>query len=307
MKSVEEKQQFVQLRAQGLSFSKIEEKLGISKKTLISWEPELREEIAKERAKEIEHLKETYWAEKKGRIEFLVERRKRLQEEERTRDLSDVPTAKVMQLELQTSEQLKKEKRSLSTQTVLGALGSSLPANASEAVECSTSMGSADEGSASDSVAAYGHDDAYTLARAFVAEQASLKAALFEIVGDADSDSARIAAIKTIDAVSQRILEMLQSLGLATTILEERQISAAIEQWSGLDRREIMFELTCHDPAARQLMTQAVNALHDGDPETAERLWAELDTQVSALARKKIREEILEFRRRHLEETGVQV
>jgi len=307
MKSVEEKEQFIQLRAQGLSFDKIAEKLGISKKTLISWEPEQREEIAKERAKEKEHLKEIYWAEKRGRIEFLVERGKRLQEEERRRDLSDVPTAKLMQLQLQTSEQLKKEIRSLPIQIGHDALDPSLPANASEAVECLTSTGSADEGSASDSVAAYGHGDAYTLARTFLAEQTSLKAALFEIVGNADSESVRIAAIKAIGDITPRMLEMLQSLGLATTISEERQISAAVEQFNGLDRREVMFELVRNDPAAHQLITQMLNALHDGDGETVERLWAEINTQVSALAKKKMREEILAFRSRLLEETGVQV
>ena len=307
MKSVEEKEQFVQLRAQGLSFDKIAEKLGINKKTLISWEPERREEIAKERAKEIEHLKETYWAEKMGRIEFLAERQKRLQEEERRRDLSDVPTAKLMQLQLQTSEQHKKEIRSLPIQVGHGALGPSLPANASEAVKCVTSTGSSDEGSASDSVAAYGHDDAYTLARALLAEQTSLKTKLFEIAGDTESDSARIAAIKAIDDISRRMLEMLPSLGLATTILEERQISAAVEQCNGLDRREVMFELVRNDPAAHQLVTQMMNALHDGDLETAERLGAEINTQVSALASKKMREDILALKSRFLEETGVQV
>ncbi len=307
MKSVEEKEQFIRLRAQGLSFRKIEEELGITKKTLISWERELREEIAKERAKEIEHLKETYWAEKRGRIEFLVERQKRLQEEERRRDLSDIPTAKVMQLELQTSEQIKKEIRSLSIQIGHGALGPALSANVSEAAECVTSTGSSDEGSASDSFAAYGHDDAYTLARALLAEQTSLKAELFEIVGDGESESARIAAIKAIDAVSRRMLEMLQSLGLATTISEERQISAVVEQWNGRDRRHVMYELVRDNPAALHLIHQIANAQHGGDLEAVETLWAELDTQVRALARKKMREDILELRSRLLTETGAQV
>jgi transposase len=60
MKSVEEKEHFVRLRGQGLSFDKIEERLGISKKTLITWERELNEDVQKERAKEIEDVREAY-------------------------------------------------------------------------------------------------------------------------------------------------------------------------------------------------------------------------------------------------------
>ncbi len=305
MKSVEEKEQFIRLRAQGLSFHKIEEKLGITKKTLISWEPELCEEIAEKRAKEIEHLRETYWVEKKGRIEFLFERRKRLQEEERTRDLSDVPTAKLMQLELQASEQLKKEIRSLPIQIGYSVLGPSLPANVYEAVESVISSGGSDEGPASDSVAAYGRDDAYTLASALLTEQTSLKVKLFEIVGDAESESVRIAAIKAIDVVSRRMLEMLQSLGLATTISEERQISAVVEQWNGLDRREVMYELSRDNPAILHMIHQIANAQHDGDLEAVERLWTEINMLAHTSARKKMREELLELRSRLLTEKGV--
>jgi transcriptional regulator with XRE-family HTH domain len=103
MKSAKEKEPFIQLRAEGLSLRKIEAILGISRKTLSSWEPKLDEEIAKEQGRQLEHFNETYWATKKRRLGFLNERLNLLHEEESKRDLSDIPTAKLIQLELQTS------------------------------------------------------------------------------------------------------------------------------------------------------------------------------------------------------------
>ena len=45
MKSIEEKQRFVELRAKGLSFERIAEELKVSKPTLIKWSEELFHEV----------------------------------------------------------------------------------------------------------------------------------------------------------------------------------------------------------------------------------------------------------------------
>src|SRR5450759_1619361 len=113
MNKLEKKERFIRLRAQGVPYSEIEKELGITKKTLIEWGRELREDIKKERAAEIEHIRSVYWVEKRERIDHLRERRKRLHEEERRRDLSEIPTAKLLELDSQTSEELKKEIHSL--------------------------------------------------------------------------------------------------------------------------------------------------------------------------------------------------
>ena len=103
MNKLEKKERFVRLRAQGMPYSEIEKELGHTKKTLIKWERELREDIKKERAAEIEHIRSVYWVEKRERIDHLRERRKRLHEEERRGDLSEISMAKLIALESQTS------------------------------------------------------------------------------------------------------------------------------------------------------------------------------------------------------------
>ena len=45
-KNLRDKQDFIHLRAQGLSFEKISVEIGVSKPTLIKWNQEFSEEIA---------------------------------------------------------------------------------------------------------------------------------------------------------------------------------------------------------------------------------------------------------------------
>jgi transposase len=45
MKTNNEKEKFIELRARGLSFSKIAEEIGVSKPILIKWNSELRKEM----------------------------------------------------------------------------------------------------------------------------------------------------------------------------------------------------------------------------------------------------------------------
>jgi len=47
MKKVEQKERLVRLRARGMPYSAIEKELGVTKKTLLAWERELREDIKK--------------------------------------------------------------------------------------------------------------------------------------------------------------------------------------------------------------------------------------------------------------------
>src|SRR5665811_2559052 len=125
MNKLEKKERFIRLRAQGVPYNEIEKELGITKKTLIERESEMREDIKKERAAEIEHIRSVYWAEKRERIDHLRERQKRLHEEERKSDLSEIEPAKLMALESQTSKELKKEIQSLPVQFPSRALSNS--------------------------------------------------------------------------------------------------------------------------------------------------------------------------------------
>jgi transposase len=53
MENQKTKEQFIQLRAQGVSYSNISKKIGKSKQTLIDWGKELEEEIRNLKAIEL--------------------------------------------------------------------------------------------------------------------------------------------------------------------------------------------------------------------------------------------------------------
>ena len=69
---MEIKEEFVQLRAKGWSYTRISKRLKVSKSTLSSWRAELEEEIASLRAMELEALQERYWMAKEGKILSLI-------------------------------------------------------------------------------------------------------------------------------------------------------------------------------------------------------------------------------------------
>ncbi len=71
MKSIPSKEKFIELRAQGLSFEKISNELGVSKSTLIKWDRECSDSITNVLYFNIENLLERYRLVKKFRIEAL--------------------------------------------------------------------------------------------------------------------------------------------------------------------------------------------------------------------------------------------
>src|SRR3954454_22827561 len=106
---VELKAEFVQLRGKGLPFVRIAERLGVAKSTLANWSAELEAEIASARAMELEALQEEFFLLKEGRIRLLGEQLQRLRHELASRDLSSVPTDKLMELLLKYHAVLKEE------------------------------------------------------------------------------------------------------------------------------------------------------------------------------------------------------
>ena len=61
MKTTDTKEQFINLRAKGLSYAKISDELKVSRKTLVDWNNSLREEVANRKALELEALFEKYF------------------------------------------------------------------------------------------------------------------------------------------------------------------------------------------------------------------------------------------------------
>lgn len=109
MDLLETKQQFIELRAQGWSFDKIAKELGRAKQTLIDWSKELSDEIANLKALELEALYESHYLMKEHRLKTFGAMLTKITTEIQKRDLSDVPTDKLLDLLLKYNSQVRDE------------------------------------------------------------------------------------------------------------------------------------------------------------------------------------------------------
>lgn len=109
MEILEIKERFIELRAKSWSFDKIAKELGKAKQTLIDWSKELQDEIANRKALELEALYETYYLQRENRIQNLGAMLSKIKKEVESRDLSDIPTDKLLDLFLKYSNQVKEE------------------------------------------------------------------------------------------------------------------------------------------------------------------------------------------------------
>ena len=105
----ETKNQFIELRAKGWAFSKIAEHLGISKQTAVTWSKDFHVEIANLRNIELEALLEKYKNTVEQRIKLLGRQLKRVTEELKNRDLSEVRTKDLFEMFLKLAAVLEKE------------------------------------------------------------------------------------------------------------------------------------------------------------------------------------------------------
>jgi hypothetical protein len=103
------KERFIEMRAKGYSFDKIAKELGKAKQTLIDWSKELKEEIANYKALELEALYEKFFLLKESRVETFGVMIGKIKEELLNRNLSDVPTDKLLDLLLKYESQIKEE------------------------------------------------------------------------------------------------------------------------------------------------------------------------------------------------------
>lgn len=100
MESLDVKEKFIELRAKGYSFDKIAKELGKAKQTLVDWSRDLQEEIASRKALELEALYDQFSLMKEHRLRELGKTLARIQTEIERRDLSDIPTEKLLDLQL---------------------------------------------------------------------------------------------------------------------------------------------------------------------------------------------------------------
>ncbi|MEJ2704792.1 MAG: helix-turn-helix domain containing protein [Sedimentisphaerales bacterium] len=105
----EQKSRFIHLRAKGYSYARIAGELRVSTSTLTNWNQELQDAVSQARAMELEALQEEYFVLKEGRIRLLGDQLKAIQKEIGGRDLSNVSTEKLMDLQLRYFGELKSE------------------------------------------------------------------------------------------------------------------------------------------------------------------------------------------------------
>ena len=106
MIEIKSKLSIVELRAQGYSIKKIADKLGVSKQTVVDTIKELKDEVASLQAVQLDALYEAEKITTEARIKNLSTLLKKIQQEIDSRDLSDVPTDKLIDLYIKTSSTL---------------------------------------------------------------------------------------------------------------------------------------------------------------------------------------------------------
>ena len=98
METIETKRRFIELRAKGYSLDKIAKELGKAKQTLLDWSRDLDQEIAQAKALELDSLYESYSLYKEARLKTLGEILSKLKKEVDNRDLTDLPTDRLLDL-----------------------------------------------------------------------------------------------------------------------------------------------------------------------------------------------------------------
>ncbi|KKW29917.1 MAG: hypothetical protein UY72_C0029G0010 [Candidatus Uhrbacteria bacterium GW2011_GWD2_52_7] len=106
MKDPATKDQFVELRAQGVSFAVIAERLGVAKSTLIAWSKEAENEIGNLRQIYAEALREKYRMGAERRVELFAKQLDAVEGELAKRDMTIVPTERLFDMLLKLGREI---------------------------------------------------------------------------------------------------------------------------------------------------------------------------------------------------------
>lgn len=109
MKTVVDKERFIELRAEGRSYADIAEEMKTSKPTLLDMGKELQREVANARTLRMEELFEKYAVAKAKRIEVFGKRLEAILAELDKRPLTDIPTGVLLKLALDYGDRMKTE------------------------------------------------------------------------------------------------------------------------------------------------------------------------------------------------------
>ena len=109
MHETDKQREFIEFRAKGFSYRSIAKRIKVAKSTLCIWQEKLKTQISVVHNDELEDLYEEYRITTISRIKRLGELLNRLENELKTRDLSDVSTDKLIQLYTMSMNALRAE------------------------------------------------------------------------------------------------------------------------------------------------------------------------------------------------------
>ena len=107
------KERFIELRTSGRSYEDIGTELSTPVGTLVAWANELKKELANSRTLRAAEIEERYPVGKAKRVEVFGGRLNAILAELEKRDLSDVPTDKLLSLALKYGDALRSEREPL--------------------------------------------------------------------------------------------------------------------------------------------------------------------------------------------------
>lgn len=110
---MQQKNEFIELRAQGLSYQKISDTLNISKPVLIDWGQEFQNQILNLKTIDQEYLQQKYLKTKEQQLKNFSELLERLNQELESRDLKDLSTKDLLQQVLIVSDKLESQRKKL--------------------------------------------------------------------------------------------------------------------------------------------------------------------------------------------------
>lgn len=111
MKDTEKRLAFITARAEGKSYRTISEELGISKSTCSSWEHSLADQIEALKREKLEELYTSYGMTKEARIEKLGSLLSDIDGAIASKDFSELPLDKLLELRLKYGRELQTEYR----------------------------------------------------------------------------------------------------------------------------------------------------------------------------------------------------
>ncbi|MCD7712759.1 MAG: helix-turn-helix domain containing protein [Firmicutes bacterium] len=109
VKTADQKAEFIELRAKGVSYSSIAEQLHISKSTCTTWERELKSKIEELKGDRLNELYTLYAMDKESRIKRLGTALTNIDKALAQKDLTDLPADALLKLKLKYEQELRAE------------------------------------------------------------------------------------------------------------------------------------------------------------------------------------------------------